>query len=216
MSETPPAAESSQQQDTKSTPEKGGRILLGHPATEVRCVIPVFVFVASFVILVVFLFLLPLHRMVNAEPDPVVREILAGFWQMLHIRFWPVLLVAALLAMGMSMLLARGIERGHKLLEQRLRRVASGEPDDKPYSSEREFTQFKDVTLTMQYALDRANKRSRQAILQAESTIDRLAKRISTDDVPKVELLKAINGIVSELSAMADASRGPGGGRPKT
>jgi hypothetical protein len=159
--------------------------------------------------------LLPMGSTIKAEPNPVIREVLADFRLLLSVRLWPVLLGAALLAAGTAVLIMRRIRRAHFLLERRLRRLAGGEFDDAPMNAQSELLQFQEVLFTLQYAQEHARKKGRDVLLRAESTIDKLAKRLANEEVPSLEVRKTLGGIQTELNTLLEASRPPGSGKPK-
>lgn len=211
MTETP-APSPKPQELPELTPQPSW---LGPPGSEARALLPVAAFALVTVFALLLLVFLPLHRTVAAEPDPMIHAVLADQVLQLHLRIWPILGCATLIGAGVAILTARHVIRALARLERRLRRVASGEPDETPPDPNREFTQFQEVTETIFYAQEQARKRGRSTLLQAESTIDRLAKRLVNEDVPKLEIQKALAGIQSELNNILEATRAPGAGRPR-
>ncbi len=214
---TDTASAAAQPQPAAATAEKRppAQDLLDHPASEVRILLPVLLFAVVAALAYLVMVLVPIGGVVSGEPDPIIQAVLANFRLMLNIRFWPVLLGAGLLAAGAAVLTARRIAKAHDRLEKRLRRLASGEYDDSNFSANAEFPQFQEVLLTLHYAQEQARKKGRSTILQAEGTIDKIVRRLINEDVPKMEIQKALAGIQTELNTLLEQPRHLGGGKQK-
>jgi hypothetical protein len=215
MAETPSTGSHATQTTAAPAQKKKDASPFGHPASELRIILPVLIFVVVAAVGYLLMVLLPVSETVSTEPDHKIYAVLADFRLMLNIRFWPVLLGAGLLAAGIAGMTARRIAQSHNLLEKRLRKLASGEFDDTEFSPSNEFPQFQEVLLTLHYAQEQARKKGRGTLLQAEGTIDKLVRRLVNEDVSKVEIQKALAGIQTELNTLLEASRPPGSGKPK-
>jgi hypothetical protein len=207
-----PAAPAQQTSKTTETPASSR---LGNPASEVRALLPVLACAVVLVAGTLVMVILPVARTVAAEPSPVIRAVLADFAMLLNLRLWPVLLAGLMVAAVLAVMGARKVARANYRLEKRLRKLASGEYDDTPFSRDVEFPQFEEVVLTLAYAQEQARKKGRSTLLQAEGTIDKLMRRLINEDVPRVEIQKALAGIHTELNNLLEASRPAGSGKPK-
>mgnify|MGYP006266963047 CR=1 FL=1 len=79
-------------------PRAAPRPLLGDPASEERWLVPIAVFTFVLMLTVLGFVFLPLHRAVRLEPDPTIKAVLADQVYLLHIRLWPLVALAAMVA----------------------------------------------------------------------------------------------------------------------
>lgn len=167
---------------------------------QLRALLPLVIFVVVYAALIVGLAFVPLHRKVNAEPDPGVRAILRAQLDSLHWNFWPLLGTAGLLAayagLHLSLRVAGPLYRLHRTLNE----MAEGEAKPLRFRGGDEFKVFEEDVAQINQKMKLIASRNRDILLGVHGQVKRLADRVAAGEIiARADLEEWVKGALAQL-----------------
>jgi len=171
-----------------TTPAPGARKpvrrrLIVDGSFQLRALLPLVVFVVVYAALIAGLAFVPLHRKVNAEPDPGVRAILRAQLDNLHWNFWPLLgtagLLAAYVGLHWSLRVAGPLYRLHRSLSE----MAEGEAKPVRFRRGDECKIFEEDVAQLDRKMKLIATRNRDILLGVHGQVKRLADRVAAGEI---------------------------------
>lgn len=177
------------------------RRIIVNPAYQLRSLLPVAVFMTIYAVLLVGLAFYPLHRAVNAEPDPGIQALLAEQLLSLHVRMWPLLGMAALVAGTFALVRSHRVAGPLYRLNKTLNELVQGEvKKDVRFREGDEFREFESLTNQLAKKMQLLSTRHRDVLLTMQGRVKNLSVRLAKEDVPKTEACQALDDILTQLS----------------
>jgi hypothetical protein len=193
-----------------SAKDKGARVpagpkrerepLLLDAGFQTRDMLPLLLFAGLYALLLYALLFFPLSRTIAREPDMGIRVILqAHLWE-IHLRLWPLLLVAGLLAAYIrfyrTLRVARPVYRLHYLLHS----IAAGDYQPLRIGPKEEFRFLEDDVAQLNQKMKLVATRNRDILLNVNAHIKRLADRLAADEIiARADLEDVIAAVRAQL-----------------
>lgn len=176
-----------------------GRIIV-NPGFQFRALLPVGVYTLIFAVLAGGLVFFPLHRELNAEPDPGIQVLLREQLLGIHVRLWPMLGLAALLTCLYALLRSHRVAGPLFRLSQVLMHMADAEYTTVRFRKGDEFREFAHIANQLSKKMQVFSTRHRDVLLSVEGHVKHLALRLNNEDLPKAEVQNALDAILAQLS----------------
>lgn len=188
-----------------SPPESEREGLLVDRGLQVRALLPLFIFVLLYVLLVGTVLFVPLHSKVAAEPDPGMRAILRAQLFNVHIRLWPLLVVAGLLAayygLRWSLRVARPVYRLHYALKE----MVEGEYKPARFPPGEEFRFLEDDLTQLSQKMKLIATRNRDILMAVHGQVKKLADRLAADEIiPRADLEEFTRALLAQLEKVPE------------
>jgi len=180
-----------------------GRIIV-NPGFQFRALLPVGVYTVLFAALVGGLVFFPLHRELNAEPDPGIQVLLQEQLFGVHLRLWLMLGLAALLTSLYALRRSHRVAGPLYRLSQVLTRMTEGEYMSVRFRKGDEFREFAAIANQLSKKMQALSTRHRDVLIGAESRVKQLALRLNNEDLPKAEVQNALDAILAQLSKVRE------------
>lgn len=174
---------------------------------QLRTLLPLLVFVALYVVLLIAVLFIPLHRSVADEPDLGVRAILRAQLFHIHLTLWPLLMVSLLFATYYAWRRSLRVAGPLYRLHLTLRELVEGEYRSIRFREGDEFRVFEDDVAQLSQKMRLIATRNRDILLTVYSQVKRLADRLEADDIiPRADLAEAVNAMRAQLEKAPEIS----------
>jgi hypothetical protein len=176
------------------------RRIIVDPAFQFGMLLPVMVFVIVQAVLLGAAVFYPLHQSAEADPDPALRALLGEQLLSLHVRFWIVLALAAVLVSLYTLLRSHRVAGPLYRLRRGLMKMAEGQYETLKFRSGDELRDFEGVAqrLTQKMMALSGGTAHRQA--QLEGRLNFLKQRIEVQGLPPEEICRELENIVREFA----------------
>lgn len=170
------------------------------PGFQLRAFLPLLVFAVVYAVLLYVLLFLPLDRNVADEVDLGVRAILRGQIGEIHLRVWPLLGVAGLLAAYVSFYQALHTVRPVYRLHETLKELAAGEYRSLRLEPGEAFRFFEDDVGQLSQKMKLIAARNRDILFSVNAHVTKLASRLAADEViPRADLEEVVASLRAQL-----------------
>ena len=119
-----------------------------------RMVFPVVLFLVTFAILTGAFVFFPLYRNAALDPSPIVRALLHEQLLSLHIRLWPMMVIAALVAGIFALVRSNHVASPLLELKRGLMQMMAGSYEKIQFRHNDEFREFEDVANRLAQTID--------------------------------------------------------------
>lgn len=188
------------------TPRSVGRMrrwvrrrIIVNPSYQLRSLLPIGIFMGTYAVLLGALVFYPLHHSLDGEPDPGIRVLLAEQLNTLHLRMWPLLVMAGLLAAVYALLRSHRVAGPLYRLEKTLAELAQGDVKNIRFREGDEFREFEHLVNQLAKKMNLLAMRNRDILLTVESRVKNLSVRLANEEVPQNEVQETLNTILSQL-----------------
>lgn len=175
------------------------RRIIVNPGYQLRTLLPIAVYTVALALLLGGLALFPLHRDLNAEPDPDIQAILQDQLFQLHLQLWPMLLFAAFLAAVYALLRSNYVAGPLYRLSLVLERMGEGDYRGARFRQGDEFREFEAITNHLAKKMQALSNRNRDILVSVENRVKQLVQRLNEEDLPNDDLQQALDGILAQL-----------------
>lgn len=167
---------------------------------QVRALLPLIIFAGLYAALLLGALFIWLYPAVTAEPDPGIRAILRAQLFNIHIRLWPLLVVAGLIAayygLHWSLRAARPVYRLHYALKE----MAEGEYRPVRFRPSEEFRFFEDDLTQLNQKIKLLGARNRDILLGVHGQVRKLADRLAADEIiARADLEEFTRAVLAQL-----------------
>lgn len=176
---------------------------------QMRAQLSVWLFAVLYGVLLYLLLFLPLQKQIAGEPDLGIQAILQGMVDGIHLRLWPLLVVALLfasyVAFRMSLRAVRPVYRVHYAL----RSLAEGDYRYERFPRREEFRFLEEDMAQLNQKMKLIASRNRDILLAVNAHMEKLADRLSADEIiPRAELEEVVAAIRGQLEKAPEISLG--------
>lgn len=175
------------------------RRIIVNAGFQFRTLVPIAVYTVLFALLAGGLVFFPLHREVNAEPDPDIQVLLQEQLLGLHVRLWPMLLLAAFLAGVYALLRSHRVAGPLYRLNQTLLRMNEGDYRSLRFRQGDEFRELEPIVTQVGKKMQLLSTRNRDTLLSVESRVKQLTLRLNHEELPKEEVLNTLEAILAQI-----------------
>lgn len=175
------------------------RRIIVNAGFQFRTLVPIVVYTVLFALLAGGLVFFPLHREVNAEPDPDIQVLLQEQLLGLHVRLWPMLLLAAFLAGVYALLRSHRVAGPLYRLNQTLLRMNEGDYRSLRFRQGDEFRELEPIVTQVGKKMQLLSTRNRDTLLSVESRVKQLTLRLNHEELPKEEVLNTLEAILAQI-----------------
>ncbi len=179
------------------------RRLMVNPAYQLRTLLPIGVLIFAYGILLGGLVFYPLHSEVSAEPDPVIRVLLSELLLTLHLRMWPLLAFAGLVAVLFALLRSHRVAGPLYRLDKVLRGMARGQVHHVRFREGDEFREFELLANQLAQKMKLLATRNRDTFETVQFRTRNLSARLRKEDLSKQEVQEALEAILEQLGKTA-------------
>ena len=176
------------------------RQLIVNAALQFRMLLPIVVFTLIEVLLLLAFLVYPIHRNASLDPNPVVQALLSEHALNLHVRMWPMVGFAAVLASLYTLILSRRVAGPLYRLQQGLQGMTLGKFQRIRFRDGDELREFEGVTHRLARKMETLSAGNVNRMSRIESRIARLDLRLETEDVPKETLRRELQGLLADFS----------------
>ena len=163
--------------------------------------LPIVVFTLIEVLLLLAFLVYPIHRNASLDPNPVVQALLSEHALNIHVRLWPMVGFAAVLASLYTLVLSRRVAGGPLYrLQQGLQGMTLGKFQRLRFRDGDELREFEGVTHRLARKMETLSAGNVNRMSRIESRIARLDLRLETEDVPKETLRRELQGLLADFS----------------
>lgn len=166
---------------------------------QLRALFPVFLVVALFATLTVVVVLLPLHRQVNADPSPVIKELLAA--ELFKVELWlaPLLLVSAGVAAVAALLHARRMAAPVQEVRDALAKLAIGEAEPIKLGKRDEFRELEAPLNAVVSRAEYSQKNTMEMLRLLKRNLDGIAQRSANRQLTDADLRESIAVLLRDI-----------------
>ena len=161
------------------------RQLIVNAALQFRMLLPIVVFTVVEVLLLLAFLVYPIHRNASLDPNPVVQALLSERALDIHVRLWPMVGFAAVLAALYTLVLSHWVAGPLYRLQQGLQSMTLGKFQKLRFRDGDELREFEGITHRLARKMETLSAGKVNRISRIESRIARLDLRLETEDVPK-------------------------------
>lgn len=177
---------------------------------QLRELVPLILFAVFYAVLLLVVLFLPLNDKIGSEPDMGVRIILQEHVNEIHLRLWPLLLVAFFFAgyfrIYRSLRVIRPVYRLHHTLND----IAAGEHPAFRITGREEFRFLEEDVAQLNQKMKLLSSRNRDILLNVNAHVKKMSDRVAGGEiVPRADLEEFLIAIKAQLEKTAEL----GGGR---
>ena len=176
------------------------RQLIVNAALQFRMLLPIVVFTVVEVLLLLAFLVYPIHRNASLDPNPVVQALLSEHALDIHVRLWPMVGFAAVLAALYTLVLSHRVAGPFYRLQQGLQSMTLGKFQKLRFRDGDELREFEGITHRLARKMETLSAGKVNRISRIESRIARLDLRLETEDVPKETLRQELQGLLVDFS----------------
>lgn len=167
---------------------------------QLRMVLPVVVFLVTFAILTGAFVFFPLYRSAAFDPSPIVRALLNEQLLSLHIRLWPMMLIAALVAGVFALVRSNRVAGPLFELKRGMMQMMAGSYEKIQFRHNDEFHEFEDVANRLAQTIDSIATSNLRKTSSVEKRLKFLKSRLEVRDLEKSEILNELDDLIEEVS----------------
>lgn len=183
--------------------------VLVEPGILWRGQLPVLGFAGLYAVLLYAVFFFPLARSIAAEPDFGVQAILRAQVAEMHLRVWPLLVVALLAASALAFYRSLHIARPVYRVHYALREMVEGDYKPAPFARREEFRFLQDDLTQLNQKMKLIAGRNRDILLIVHAQMERLAARLEAGEViPRADLEESVGIIRAQLQKAPEIALG--------
>jgi hypothetical protein len=187
----------------KAGPEKGKREhepLLIDMGFQLREIFPLLFFVVVYALLLGGALFLPLQEKIAEEPDMGVRVILQSNMNEIHLRLWPLLLVAGLAAVYFRIYRSLRVLKPVYRLHHTLGEIAAGEHPAFRVLPREEFRFLEEDIAQLNQKMKLLSSRNRDILLNIHTQVRKMNERVASGEiVPRADLEEFLAGVRAQL-----------------
>jgi hypothetical protein len=201
------AAPSSATSLSQAPPREKRRLVI-EPGFQFRAQIPAVLSLAILALLTATAVFLPLHHRVTQEPDVGVRALLRQQLFDIHLRLWPLFLVAGLIGVYYGLYWSRRVAEPLHRLHLHLQGMAEGDLKPLDLRSSHEYRIFEEDVGVLNRKMHMLATRNRDVLLAVHGYVSKLRERLTAGDViPRADLDENVTAILNQLEKTPDLAK---------
>jgi hypothetical protein len=177
-----------------------GRRMIVDPSFQYRMLKPIVVFVAVFLVLTAGFVFFPLYYHALKDPSPVVRALLQEQLVSFHVRFWPMFIIATLLACIYTLSRSNRVAGPLHKLKRGLLQMMTGQYDKIRFRRNDEFREFEDVANRLALTIDSITASAQRKTSTIEKRLKFLKSRLEVRDLPKHEIMDELDELIEQIA----------------
>ena len=184
------------------------RRLVIEPGFQFRAQLPAVLSLVILALLTATAVFLPLHHRVVQEPDVGVRALLRQQLFDIHLRLWPLFLVAGLIGVYYGLYWSRRVAEPLRRLHLHLQGMAEGDLKPLELRPSDEYRIFEEDVGVLNRKMQMLASRNRDVLLAVHGYVSKLRERLTTGDViPRADLEESVTAILSQLEKTPDLAK---------
>jgi hypothetical protein len=188
----------------------GRRIIVDAPF-QLRMLKPMVVFVLAFLVLTGGVVFFPLYHRAANDPSPVVRALLQEQLLSFHMRFWPMFVIATLLACIYILARSNRVAGPMHKLKRAMMQMMVGEYEKIRFRRNDEFREFEDVANRLALTIDSITASAQRKLGAIEKQLKFLKSRLEVRELPKNEVMDELDGLIEQVAQVQVVGSGEGG-----
>ncbi len=167
---------------------------------QAREILPLLFFAGLYALLLYAVLFFPLSRTIASEPDLGIRVILQAHLAEIHLRLWPLLVVAGLLAAYVRIYRSLRVLRPVYRLHYALNAILAGESQPLRIRKGEEFRFLEEDVAQLNQKMKLIATRNRDILLNVNAHIKTLADRLAADEIiPRADLEEVVAAVRAQL-----------------
>jgi hypothetical protein len=176
-----------------------GRRILVDNAFQFRMLKPFAVFLLAFLVLTGAFVFYPLYHRATNDPSPVVRALLVEQLLSFHFHFWPVFVIALLLACIYALTRSNRVAGPLFKLKRGLMQMMVGEYQKIRFRRGDELQDFEEVANRLALTIDSIDASARRKTETIEKRLKFLKSRMEVRDLPQSEVMDELDELIGQL-----------------
>jgi hypothetical protein len=177
----------------------GRRVIVDAPF-QLRMLRPIGVFAVVFLVLTGAFVFYPLYYHAANDPRPAVRVLLEEQLLSFHIRFWPMFIIATLLACIYTLSRSNRVAGPLFKLKRALMQMIVGDYEKIRFRRNDEFREFEEVANRLALAIDSISSSAQRKTEAVEKRLKFLKSRLEVRDLPKSEVMDELNDLIEQIA----------------
>lgn len=186
------------------TPGRGRRWvrrrIIINASFQFRMVTPIALFALVLGFLVGGFMFYPLQQNASQDPNPVVRALLSEQVTSLHVRFWPMLALAAIVVSLYTLVRSNRVAGPLYKLRHVLNMLAEGKYPSLRFRNGDELREFEETTNRLAKRLESLAAAHLRRMTTVERRLKWLRARLETQNVPRIEMASELDALLAEFS----------------
>jgi HAMP domain-containing protein len=178
---------------------KARRRIIVNRGYQFRAMFPVLVYAGLLVLLILGLVLLPMHRQIAADPDPVIQAILGA--QLLRIELWlaPLLVLSGCLAGIVALVQSRRVAGPIHRLREGLVKLAVGAPEPVVFRKRDEFHELEAPFAGVVSRMEDLTRSKLKMLRFLRHNLEGISQRVETQHISSVELRESLDVLMRDV-----------------
>lgn len=166
---------------------------------QLRAVFPVVLFGALFALLTLIVVWIPLNRQANADPSPVIKELLSTELFKVELYLAPLLLVSAGIAATAALLHARRMAGPVQQVREALAKISLGEMEPIKLQKRDEFRELEAPLNAVVSRMDYSQKNTAEMLRLLKRNLDGIAQRSANRQLSEADLRESIAVLMRDI-----------------
>jgi hypothetical protein len=166
---------------------------------QARLLAPILVYTVLLGVLVTACVIFPMESVALKDPEPAIRGILSQQVVVLNFRFWPVLILSALLASIFSVIRSNRLAGPLFRLRQVLDMMSKGRFLRLKFRKGDELHDFEEITNELSRKLEALSIRNGQKLTSLERRMQWLIMRHKTEEIEKEDMARELETVLGEV-----------------
>ncbi len=179
-------------------------------AFQLRMLMPIGVFLLLLIVLSGAFAFLPLYLRAANDPNPSVRALLLEQLLSVHIRLWPMVIVAALIAGIFTLSRSNKVAGPLFKLKKGLLQMMTGEYEKIRFRKGDELREFEEVANRLAMTIDSITASAQRKTSTVEKRLTFLKSRLEVRDLPKNEIIDELDELIDQVSQVQVVGTGAG------
>jgi hypothetical protein len=178
---------------------KARRRIIVNRGYQFRAMFPVLVYAGLLVLLILGLVLLPMHRQIAADPDPVIQALLGA--QLLRIELWlaPLLVLSGCLAGIVALVHSRRVAGPIYRLREGLVKLAVGAPEPVVFRKRDEFRELEAPFAGVVSRMEDLTRSKLKMLRFLRHNLEGISQRVETQHISSVELRESLDVLMRDV-----------------
>lgn len=174
---------------------------------QTRDLLPLAIVLVVYAVFLFGLLFFPLNGQIAAEPDMSVRLILQGYLEDIHLRLWPLLLVAILVAGYFTIYRTLRVLRPVYRLHYALGEMAAGQHPTLDIKPREEFAFLAEDVAQLNQKMKLLSTRNRDILLSVDSHIKKMRDRIDSGEIiPRADIEEFLDALKMQVDKTLESA----------
>lgn len=179
-----------------------------------RMLTPIAVFLVAFLVLTGAFVFVPLYLHAANDPNPSYRALLTEQLLNFHVRLWPMVGIATLLACIYALSFSNRVAGPLFKLKRGLMQMMVGEYEKIRFRKQDQLQEFEEVANRLALTIDAITRTAQRKTEAVEKRLKFLKSRLEVRDLPKSEVMDELDDLIEQVSQVQVVGTGAAG-RPE-